>query len=109
MRFVPAVMRRFLSFGPAFVVLLTIVNLRGVRESGVLFAVPTYGFVAVMFVMIATGIAKCADGSCPQAAVPSPLVAGAGVVATRPIGITMYHFMNRLMRIAAPHAFVMSS
>ena len=64
----------------AFVVLLTIVNLRGVRESGVLFALPTYGFVAVIFVMIATGIAKCADGSCPQAAVPSPLVAGAGVV-----------------------------
>jgi amino acid transporter len=67
-----------LSLG--FVVLLTIANLRGVRESGVLFALPTYGFVAVMFVMIATGIAKCADGSCPQAAVPNPLVAGAGVV-----------------------------
>ena len=67
-----------LSLG--FVVLLTIVNLRGVRESGVLFALPTYGFVAVMFVMIATGIAKCADGSCPQAAVPNPLLAGAGVV-----------------------------
>jgi hypothetical protein len=46
----------------------------------VLFALPTYGFVAVMFVMIATGIAKCRDGSCPQAAVPNPLVAGAGVV-----------------------------
>ena len=27
----------------AFVVLLTVVNLRGVRESGVLFAIPTYG------------------------------------------------------------------
>jgi amino acid transporter len=67
-----------LSLG--FVVLLTIVNLRGVRESGVLFALPTYGFVAVMFVMIATGVAKCADGSCPQAAVPNPLIAGAGVV-----------------------------
>ena len=67
-----------LSLG--FVVLLTLANLRGVRESGVLFALPTYGFVAVMFVMIATGIAKCADGSCPQAGVPNPLVAGAGVV-----------------------------
>src|SRR5712691_9705110 len=28
-----------------FVVLLTLVNLRGVRESGILFALPTYGFV----------------------------------------------------------------
>ena len=64
----------------AFVTLLTIVNLRGVRESGVLFALPTYGFVAVMFLMVGTGIAKCADGSCPQAAVPHPLAAGAGVL-----------------------------
>ena len=67
-----------LSLG--FVALLTIVNLRGVRESGVLFALPTYGFVAVMFLMVGTGIAKCADGSCPQAAVPDPLAAGAGVL-----------------------------
>ena len=42
-----------LSLG--FVVLLTVVNLRGVRESGVLFALPTYGFVAVMFVMVGDG------------------------------------------------------
>jgi len=67
-----------LSLG--FVVVLTIVNLRGVRESGVLFALPTYGFVAVMFVMVGAGIGKCLDGSCPQAAVPNPLAAGAGVV-----------------------------
>src|SRR5262245_34017189 len=67
-----------LSLG--FVALLTLVNLRGVRESGVLFALPTYGFVAVMFVMVATGIGKCLDGACPQAPVPDPLAAGAGVV-----------------------------
>ncbi len=64
----------------AFVALLTLVNLRGVRESGVLFALPTYGFVAVMFAMVGTGVAKCADGTCPQATVPHPLAAGAGAV-----------------------------
>ena len=64
----------------AFVVLLTIVNLRGVRESGVLFALPTYGFVAVMFAMIGVGVGQCLDGSCPQADVPDPLAAGAGAV-----------------------------
>jgi amino acid transporter len=67
-----------LSF--AFVVLLTVVNLRGVRESGVLFAIPTYGFVAVMFVMIGTGVGQCLDGACPQADVPNPLAAGTAVV-----------------------------
>ena len=64
----------------AFVVLLTVVNLRGVRESGVLFAIPTYGFVAVMFVMIGTGVGQCLDGACPQADVPNPLAAGTAVV-----------------------------
>jgi amino acid transporter len=61
-----------------FVALLTVVNLRGVRESGVLFALPTYGFVAVMFVMIGAGLVQCADGTCPQADVPNPLAAGVG-------------------------------
>src|SRR5438552_6015865 len=37
-----------------FVVLLTVVNLRGVRESGIAFALPTYSFVVVMYVMIGT-------------------------------------------------------
>jgi amino acid transporter len=67
-----------LSLG--FVALLTLVNLRGVRESGVLFAVPTYGFVVVMFVMVGSGIGKCLDGTCPQADVPNPLAAGTAAV-----------------------------
>jgi amino acid transporter len=63
-----------------FIFLLTVVNLRGVRESGILFALPTYAFVVVMFSLIGTGIGKCAAGACPQAHVPDPLVAGAGAV-----------------------------
>jgi amino acid transporter len=63
-----------------FVLLLTLANLRGVRESGILFAVPTYAFVVAFFVMIGTGVSKCAVGSCPQAHVPHPLTAGAGAV-----------------------------
>jgi hypothetical protein len=64
----------------AFIALITIVNLRGVRESGLLFAVPTYGFVVVMYAMVATGIGRCADGSCPQAHVVDPVTVGAGTV-----------------------------
>jgi amino acid transporter len=63
-----------------FVLLLTVVNLRGVRESGIAFALPTYGFVAVMYVLIAAGVARCAVGTCPQATVPHPLAAGAGTL-----------------------------
>src|SRR6266540_4206214 len=64
----------------AAVGLLTLVNLRGVRESGIAFALPTYSFVAVMYVMVVTGIAKCTAGSCPQAEVPDPVAMGAGAV-----------------------------
>jgi amino acid transporter len=63
-----------------FVLLLTLANLRGVRESGILFAVPTYAFVVAYVAMIGTGVSKCAVGTCPQAHVPHPLAAGAGTV-----------------------------
>ncbi|MDP9293383.1 MAG: APC family permease [Actinomycetota bacterium] len=50
-----------LSLG--FVVLLSVVNLRGIKESGRAFAVPTYGFVAAIYLMLAVGFAKLAFGS----------------------------------------------
>ncbi|KAA9380700.1 APC family permease [Microbispora cellulosiformans] len=40
----------------AIVVLLTIMNLRGIRESGVAFAVPTYAFMAAVIGMILWGL-----------------------------------------------------
>jgi amino acid transporter len=64
----------------ACVLLLMIANLRGVRESGLLFAIPTYGFVAVLYAAIGSGIVRCAAGSCPHAVAPHPLAAGAGAV-----------------------------
>ncbi len=39
-----------------FIALLTLANLRGLKESGALFAVFTYGFVVMCFVMIATAL-----------------------------------------------------
>ena len=38
-----------------FVAFVTIANLRGVKEAGFLFAIPTYVFVAGVFIMIAWG------------------------------------------------------
>ncbi|MDQ0808357.1 amino acid transporter [Streptomyces sp. B3I7] len=42
----------------AVVVLLTLMNLRGVKESGTLFAIPTYVFVVGVFIMIAWGTVR---------------------------------------------------
>ena len=42
----------------AGIALLTLGNLRGVRESGLLFAAPTYAFIASMLVLITVGLYK---------------------------------------------------
>jgi amino acid transporter len=47
----------------AAVALITIVNLRGVRESASIFAVPTYIFVVSMFALLALGLFRLATGS----------------------------------------------
>jgi amino acid transporter len=42
----------------AFIVIIAFGNLRGVRESGKIFAVPTYFFMGIMALMIVVGIAR---------------------------------------------------
>jgi amino acid transporter len=49
------------------VAFITIMNLRGVKESGKLFAIPTYGFILSVYLMIGAGFVKCIGG-CPHAA-----------------------------------------
>ncbi len=50
------------------VVILTAINLRGVRESGTTFAVPTYAFMIGVLGMAAFGLYQHLRGSLPQAA-----------------------------------------
>ncbi|WP_169337942.1 APC family permease [Propionicicella superfundia] len=50
-----------------FIAVLTLMNLRGVRESGTLFAIPTYGFVVSVYAMLAVGFWKVATGTAPVA------------------------------------------
>ncbi len=63
-----------------FVVLITVANLRGVKEAGILFALPTYAFVSSIFILIGVGLGQCATSGCPQAPVSHPLTAGIGGV-----------------------------
>jgi amino acid transporter len=44
------------------VVIITVLNLRGIRESGVAFAIPTYAFIAGVGALIALAIGKVAAG-----------------------------------------------
>jgi amino acid transporter len=45
------------------IILMTIVNLRGVKESGRIFAIPTYFFISVMFLTLGAGFVRYFTGS----------------------------------------------
>ncbi len=63
----PALGRVAVPLSIAFVVLLAFGNLRGIREAGRVFAVPTYFFIANMAVLIAVGLGREAAGDLPKA------------------------------------------
>ena len=52
---IPFIAHHKVVFAVAAIVLLTAVNLRGIRESGNAFAIPTYAFMICMFLMLAWG------------------------------------------------------
>ena len=59
---VPALADRAVALSLGFVALLTAVNLRGVKESGRAFAVPTYGFVLAIYAMLLVAFLKIGFG-----------------------------------------------
>lgn len=63
----PALLHARVPIALGFVALVTIANLRGAREAGTIFAIPTYAFVVTVFTMLAIGFGRCALGSCPTA------------------------------------------
>jgi amino acid transporter len=55
----------------AAVVVLTLVNLRGVRDSGAAFSVPTYVFIVMMVVLIGVGLVHMWTAAAPVANAPA--------------------------------------
>lgn len=68
----------------ASVVLLMMVNLRGVRESGAAFSVPTYAFIAMMVALIGYGIFRIVIGHDP-----APV---AGIPKVDPVSVRQHGF-----------------
>jgi amino acid transporter len=58
----PSLLPHLVLMGVLFIAFITIANLRGIRESGNIFAVPTYVFVASVFAMIALGFVQLLTG-----------------------------------------------
>jgi len=75
---VPSLLPHTLGLCLAILLVITIVNLRGVRETGQAFLLPTYVFVGSLLITIAGGIVKAAvSGGHPQPVVALPVVPAA--------------------------------
>ncbi|MGH2679297.1 MAG: amino acid permease [Actinomycetota bacterium] len=89
----PGIAHHAVSMSLGFVVFLTLANLRGVKEAGTIFAVPTYAFVASIFAMVITGLARCAGG-CPAAEVIEPAHQLAGTAGPVSLFVILHAFSS---------------
>ena len=62
----PGLDRYKVEIAALFVVFVALANLRGVKESGTFFAIPTYGFIISIYTLLVVGFVKCLGG-CPLA------------------------------------------
>src|SRR5215211_3057643 len=53
--------RVWVSVGAVFIIML--INLRGVKESGIAFSIPTYFFIVMLFVTVGTGLIRHVTGT----------------------------------------------
>jgi len=75
---VPSLQPHTLALCLGILILITVVNLRGVRETGLIFMIPTYMFVGTLFIAIVAGIFKTiASGGHPVPMEPLPRIATA--------------------------------
>lgn len=65
---IPALDAWRVEFAVAFVVIIVVVNLRGVREASKAFAIPTYVFIGSVGLMVLVGLGRWALGDAPVAA-----------------------------------------
>jgi len=71
--FVPALHENRVFFALALIALITLGNLRGIREAGVLFAAPTYIYVLSLYTLIGIGLTQLLAGVVvPATAPPHP-------------------------------------
>ena len=88
----PALVPYRVEMAVALVFLIMLINLRGVRESGMTFAVPTYFFIVMLFLTVGAGFFRYFTGTLGTVIGPPPL-----------------HFFGEAVGIVAPflilHAF----
>ncbi|MCU1456135.1 MAG: nucleic acid binding OB-fold tRNA/helicase-type, partial [Actinomycetia bacterium] len=98
---VPALAQWHVVIALAFIGLIAFGNLKGVKESGKIFAIPTYFFIAIMGVLLLLGIAKVtglggaiAHAPIRPGAVPSHDSAGQGLFYGATLFIVLHAFAS---------------
>lgn len=92
---IPSLLDHRVALALGFIAFITLMNLRGVKESGTLFAVPTYAFIVSVLTTIAVGAVKC-TGGCPQSEIAE---------ATRALGDRAFPVVQSLSLVLILRAF----
>jgi len=74
------------AIGIGIVIVIAMVNLRGIRESGLAFAIPTYVYLVSIFGLLAYGFFRYFTGTMPEYHAPA---AWAASQVTEPLGILL--------------------
>jgi amino acid transporter len=74
--FVPELVEWRVHVGIGLVVIIAMVNLRGIRESGALFSIPTYVYLVSIFGLLAFGLIRSATGTMPEYHAPAAWLGG---------------------------------
>jgi amino acid transporter len=82
---VPELFDARVAVGVFIVVGIAMVNLRGVRESGLVFSVPTYVYLVSIFGLLAIGIFRLSTGTLPEYQPPASWSASV----TEPLGLLL--------------------
>lgn len=69
----PALYEHRVELAVGIVLFMMVVNLRGVRESGTAFAIPSYFFLVTMFLTVGVGLIRYVTGTLGQVIDPPPL------------------------------------
>ncbi|HJX68210.1 MAG TPA: APC family permease [Candidatus Limnocylindrales bacterium] len=78
----PAIDTSKVLLGAIVIVAVTAANLRGIRESGNIFAVPTYMFVGLALLVVGWGIVNVVTGSAHELPAPNHVISSEGQMVT---------------------------
>ena len=78
--FAPSLESHRVGLSLAALLVIVVANLRGVRESGLLFALPTYLFVTSIGMLVVAGLVELVSGTAHRAVTPHPLPVGVGTI-----------------------------